>query len=508
MQKTIFVKWRIALRVFFIIFIGCVIVLIFLKVKSSEKVDEKIDWNDYEMIRLDSLRTGFGEHGEGETLKDPKEIEANYDLFNTYGMSVLISDKISLSRSIPDFRHRDCLRRKYFSRLPRVSIIIIFNNEVFSVFKRTLVSLYNRTPHELVEEVILVNDNSTLAHLYDPLRMFVVENFPDFKFKIINLNKRHGLMKARVIGAKAASSEIIFMMEPHCEMTYNWLPPLIEPLLEDHRVVTVPIIDNIEWQEMKYYENDLGNLGSRGIFDWKLGYQKLSRFSIEDEKKLDPFPTPIMTGGIFMIRKDYFLELGPYDEGLLIWGAENLELSFKINLCGGRLLEVPCSRIGHVFRAFTKWRQHESGIDFVSFNRKRIVEVWFDEYKEFVYKQANGKLNIDVGDLQKQKAFRKKLKCKPMKYFFDVVAPDLLKKFPYETPLFAEGNIQLDENNCLKVARGEPGSPIVLEECKEAMDPLQVFELTWFREIRLKDSDLCLDFYKASINLCKLILNI
>lgn len=165
------------------------------------------------------------------------------------------------------------------------------------------------------------------------------------------------------------------MMEPHCEMTYNWLPPLIEPLLDEKRIVTVPIIDNIEYRKLYYYENDKGNKGSRGVFDWDLEYQKLQRLPIEESKALDPFLTPIMTGGVFMIRKEYFFEIGPYDEELLIWGGENIEMSLKIHLCGGQLLEVPCSRIGHLFRQFNVFRKHEKGIDFEHFNRKRVVEV-------------------------------------------------------------------------------------------------------------------------------------
>lgn len=37
-----------------------------------------------------------------------------------------------------------------------------------------------------------------------------------------------------------------------------------------------------------------------------------------------------MAGGLFSIDKDYFKELGMYDEGFEVWGAENLELSFKV----------------------------------------------------------------------------------------------------------------------------------------------------------------------------------
>lgn len=144
-----------------------------------------------------------------------------------------------------------------------------------------------------------------------------------------------------------------------------------EPIAFNPKTATVPIIDNF-LHDTFAYEN--GGNGSRGVFDWNFIFHWLPRRPEDLADPLKPAPTPLMLGGVFAIKRDYFFELGGYDEQLQIWNGENYELSFKLWLCGGKILEVTCSRVGHTFRRHNIWRD-ETGDDFVARNFKRVAEV-------------------------------------------------------------------------------------------------------------------------------------
>jgi len=87
-----------------------------------------------------------------------------------------------------------------------------------------------------------------------------------------------------------------------------------------------------------------------------------------------------MAGGLFAMSRTYFHELGDYDEGMDIWGGENIELSFRVWTCGGRIEIVPCSRVGHVFRRRRPYGS-PGGEDTILKNSIRVAEVWMDEFK-------------------------------------------------------------------------------------------------------------------------------
>ena len=222
--------------------------------ESTENEKDKLkDWNDYKFMVKENLRVGPGEKGEGFQLTDPDEIELNQQLLDKTGFSVVVSDKISVERSLLNAVHPHCMDIKYLEKLPSVSVIIIFHNEVKSVLLRTIHSVINRTPAELLHEVILVNDNSTEPELYEPLQTYVNEHFGG-KVKIKNLNERKGLIVTRMEGARAATGDILVFFDSHVEVQTNWLPPLIEPIAKNRKLGTTPIIDYLDPESFAYMD--------------------------------------------------------------------------------------------------------------------------------------------------------------------------------------------------------------------------------------------------------------
>ncbi|MED6280968.1 Polypeptide N-acetylgalactosaminyltransferase 18, partial [Characodon lateralis] len=80
--------------------------------------------------------------------------------FRYFGYNGYLSDRISLTRPIPDLRPDGCRNMSYSSDLPQLSVIFIFVNEALSVLLRSIHTVIQRTPSYLLKEIILVDDNS------------------------------------------------------------------------------------------------------------------------------------------------------------------------------------------------------------------------------------------------------------------------------------------------------------------------------------------------------------
>lgn len=134
-----------------------------------------------------------------------ERLRVMHQLMKKHNFNLLASDMISVKRTLKDARFPECKKIRYPKRLPSASIIIIFHNEPWSTLIRTIMSVINRSPFELIEEIILVDDFSTEHHLKKPLDDYMnkMQLMPD-NIKIIRSKKREGLIRARLLGAKKA----------------------------------------------------------------------------------------------------------------------------------------------------------------------------------------------------------------------------------------------------------------------------------------------------------------
>ena len=107
---------------------------------------------------------GLGEMGEPVVLSG-HEASLGENIMKTEAFNLIVSDKISYTREVPDTRDARCKSVYYEQDLPTASIIIIFTNEAWSPLIRTIWSVLNRSPAHLVHEIILVDDFSDKAHL-------------------------------------------------------------------------------------------------------------------------------------------------------------------------------------------------------------------------------------------------------------------------------------------------------------------------------------------------------
>ncbi|XP_076585328.1 N-acetylgalactosaminyltransferase 7 isoform X4 [Chaetodon auriga] len=318
--------------------------------------------------------------GPGEGAKPfvlgPEYKDAIQASIKEFGFNMVASDMISLDRSISDIRHEECKYWHYDDRLLTSSVVIVFHNEGWSTLMRTIHSVIKRTPRKYLAEIVMIDDFSNKAHLKERLEEYIKQW--NGLVKLFRNEKREGLIQARSIGAKKATKgQVLIYLDAHCEVGINWYAPLVSPISKDR--------------------------------------------------------SPAMAGGLFAIERDFFFELGLYDPGLQIWGGENFEISYKIWQCGGQLLFVPCSRVGHIYR-LQGWQGNPPpahvGSSPTLKNYVRVVEVWWDEYKDYFYASRPETLTLAYGDISELKRFREEHRCKSFKWFMEEIAYDIPLHYP------------------------------------------------------------------------------
>ena len=500
---------------------------------------EETRLGNYEDVRQ-PMTGRNGDGGKPFKLDSVKNIDHQevHSLKSQYGMNIAASQLIPMDRTVPDIRLDECKYWHYAENLPTASVVVVFHNEGLSTLMRTVHSILLRSPRQALREVLLVDDFSDKKPLKEELEKYISDHFGTFKssfdstaydkdkslqgeeldersgkVRLIRNTEREGLIRSRSRGAKEALGDVIVFLDAHCEVNYNWLPPLLAPIARDKKTLTVPIIDGIDSETFEYRSvYSRPDQHYQGIWEWGMYYKEIELDMdkhLKTHKVSEPYEAPTHAGGLFAIAKDYFLELGTYDPGLLVWGGENFELSFKVWQCGGNLLWVPCSRVGHVYRPFMPYSfgslANKRKGPLIITNYKRVIEVWWDQqFKDYFYTREPLATFYDPGDFSAQLAIKDKLQCKSFKWFMDRIGHVVYKHFPPLPKNVHWGEIRNKVNNkCLDTGSSAPPRTVHLSQCHSSGGN-QLFRLNEEGQIGVGERCIDADNHKMSLIYCKL----
>ncbi|XP_062972528.1 polypeptide N-acetylgalactosaminyltransferase 3 [Elgaria multicarinata webbii] len=417
------------------------------------------------------------------------------------------SDRISLHRDLgSDTRPPECIEQKFkrCPSLPTTSVIIVFHNEAWSTLLRTVYSVMYTSPAILLKEIILVDDASVDEYLQDKLDDYVKQFHV---VKVVRQKERKGLISARLLGASIATGETLTFLDAHCECFYGWLEPLLARIAENYTRVVSPDISTIDLNTFEFIKpSPFGQNHNRGNFDWSLSFGWEAVPDHENKRREDetyPIKTPTFAGGLFSISKDYFYNIGSYDEEMEIWGGENIEMSFRVWQCGGQMEIIPCSVVGHVFRSKSP-HTFPKGTQVITRNQVRLAEVWMDEFKYIFYRRNTEASKIVkqkmFGDLSKRHELRQRLQCKNFTWYLSNVFPEAY--VPDLNPPLSGFLKNIGRRACLDVGENNNGGkPLIMYTC-HGLGGNQYLEYSAHHEIRHNiQKELCLHASQGEVQL-------
>ncbi len=283
-----------------------------------------------------------------------------------------------------------------------VSIIITALDEQY--LQPTIGTLFQRTPFDMIESIIVVDDASSKP---------VSINLP--KVKVLHNNTRQGLIRSRQIATQAAGGKIIVSIDAHVKVGPNWLPPVVDRIMSDYQCVCAPMTRSLDAEKWKEGES----LSAKTSWNWDLNFGWC---------KDDGTPqSPALAGHCFAYSREWWKELGGFDEGMLKWGGENIEFTLKTWLCGGTVEIIRDSWVAHLFK---KKFQYQMDNNTLLANKARIAEVWFDQHAEIFYaavRKQRGSINF--GDISRQQNLRRSRQRMPFEWFLDNISTDLNSQY-------------------------------------------------------------------------------
>ncbi|MFJ4745717.1 glycosyltransferase [Streptomyces sp. NPDC088775] len=238
-----------------------------------------------------------------------------------------------------------------------VSVIIPSHNEGANIAK-TVRNVLSTPPGAPLTEVVVIDDHSTDSSVEQ------VASHPTVR--CIRPANRLGVSGARNFGAHETSGEHIIWIDAHTTLEDGWAGRLVA-LLKDPKVgACSPGI------------LDLDPKASAGGFGctWVPGLPSLPRAWIPADESDCPVEVPFLPGGCIAMRREVFKITGGFDEGMILHGEEDIEVSLRLWLLGYTCLVDSGTIVRHLFRdelTFDHYHAH------YVHNKLRVAALHFDE---------------------------------------------------------------------------------------------------------------------------------
>ncbi len=210
-----------------------------------------------------------------------------------------------------------------------ISVIIITLNEGASL-RSTVDNLSTTLPTG--SEIIVVDDGST-----DGSTAFLNDGYPNIT--LLRHTSRLGVSGARNFGAQHATGDVLVFSDAHISAPPGWFEPMLELLARPEVGAVAPAIGMLQADG-----GESAGYGQKWC-DASLSVAWLGKQSDS------PYPTPLICGCFLALRREVFTATGGFDPGLVLWGAEDSELSIRLWLLGYECWVVPQVNVRHAFRA-------------------------------------------------------------------------------------------------------------------------------------------------------------
>lgn len=220
----------------------------------------------------------------------------------------------------------------------RVSIVVPTYNH-YQLLHQCLYDIYNKCTH--VDEVIVVNDNSTDEDVYNGLSWWKSHKL--LPLRELRLNRNVMFLKASNIGLKAATGDVVILLSNDVRL---------------YRDIVQPILDLLKDEDKKCL------VGGR-LLDWDTGWNSFKGAVY-----------PYLEGWLLAATKETWKELNYFDEQFAPSDMEDVDLATTAILHGYELCAIPYEYTHHLGGQSIGFNPEREAITIK--NKEKFKKKWID----------------------------------------------------------------------------------------------------------------------------------